>query len=160
MLAGGVLVALAVPALQLKIVTTGVDDLPQDLAVIKTYNRVKEVFPTEGVTATVVVKADNVRSGDGRGRHRRAAPPACETPIDVLPGTEVNYSKDGTVAEDRRPDARQRQRRRSPRTRSNEIRNDDHPGDDRAGRRARPSTSAATRPRRRTSGTSSTAGCR
>ena len=37
-IAGGALVALAVPALNMKIVVSSVDDLPQDLAVIKTYN--------------------------------------------------------------------------------------------------------------------------
>jgi len=35
-------------------VTRAADELPQDLPVIVTYNKVKEVFPTEGVTATVV----------------------------------------------------------------------------------------------------------
>ena len=30
---------------------------------IVTYNKVKDVFPTEGVTATVVVEADDARSG-------------------------------------------------------------------------------------------------
>ena len=34
---------------------------------IQTYNKVKEVFPTEGVTATVVVEADDVRSGPAAG---------------------------------------------------------------------------------------------
>ena len=57
----------------MKIVTSGVDDLPQDLAVIKTYNQVKARFPTEGVTATVVVEADDVRTRCRRRRHRRAA---------------------------------------------------------------------------------------
>ena len=48
----------------MKTVISGVDDLPQDLAVIQTYNQVKEVFPSEGVTTIVVVEADDVRSGD------------------------------------------------------------------------------------------------
>ena len=42
----------------------------------------------------------------------------------MLTGSELNYSKDGTVAEVVDPDPRQRQRRRSPRTRSTTIRND------------------------------------
>ena len=46
--AGGFLVALAVPALQMHVVTSSVDDLPQDLAVIKTYDRVRDAFPEEG----------------------------------------------------------------------------------------------------------------
>ncbi len=46
LLAGGLLVALAIPALNMKTVISGVEDLPQDLAVIQTYNQVKEVFPS------------------------------------------------------------------------------------------------------------------
>src|SRR3954465_6278370 len=57
LVAGGLLLALAVPALNMKIVTSGIDELPQDVPVIQTYNKVKQVFPAEGVTATVVVEA-------------------------------------------------------------------------------------------------------
>ena len=96
-LAGGLLVALAIPALQMKSVTSDIDQLPQDLPVIQTYNKVKQVFPTEGVTATVVVEADNVRSGAAA-----AGISELQTQIDgsdaFLPGTEVIYSDDGTVA--------------------------------------------------------------
>ena len=98
LLAGGLLVALAIPALQMKIVTSGVDEFPQDEPVIQTYNKVKEVFPTEGVTATVVVEADDVRSGP-------AAAGIAELRSEVngsdafRPGTEVIYSEDGTVAQ-------------------------------------------------------------
>jgi uncharacterized membrane protein YdfJ with MMPL/SSD domain len=60
-LAGGFLIALAVPALNMKIVQTSPDDLPQDLQLIKTYNQVRDAFPTEGVTADVVVEAPDVR---------------------------------------------------------------------------------------------------
>jgi RND superfamily putative drug exporter len=97
-IAGGALVALAIPALSMKIANTGPDDLPQDLALIQTYNRVKDAFPEEGVTADVVVEANNVRSGQAAAGiaqlQRRAA-----ASDEVLPGTEVTYSKDGTVAE-------------------------------------------------------------
>jgi uncharacterized membrane protein YdfJ with MMPL/SSD domain len=95
-LAGGALILLSIPALQLKTVVTGVDDLPQDLSVIKTYNRIKGVFPTEGVTATVVVKADDVRSGDAAAGidYLRRQLQASIYP----PGTDITYSGDGTVA--------------------------------------------------------------
>ena len=82
--------ALAIPALQMKIVTSGVDELPQDEPVIQTYNKVKKVFPSEGVTATVVVEADDVRSG-------AAAAGIADLRAEVkgsnafLPGTEVIY---------------------------------------------------------------------
>jgi uncharacterized membrane protein YdfJ with MMPL/SSD domain len=98
LLAGGLLIALAIPALQMKIVTSGVEQLPQDVPIIVTYNKVKAVFPTKGVTATVVVEADDVRSGAVA-----AGITALRTKVDdsnaFLPGTEVIYSKDGTVAQ-------------------------------------------------------------
>jgi len=96
-LAGGLLVALAIPALQMKAVTSGVDDLPQDIPVIATYNKVKAVFPAEGVTAIVVVEADRVRSGPvaaGIAALRRRV----ERSDAFRPGTKVDYSRDGTVA--------------------------------------------------------------
>jgi len=97
-LAGGLLVALAIPALQLRVVTSGIDQLPQDLPIIKTYDKVRAVFPTQGVTATVVVEADNVRSGAAAAGI--AALRARVDQSDALrPGTEVTYSADGTVAQ-------------------------------------------------------------
>jgi RND superfamily putative drug exporter len=95
--AGGAMVVLAIPALNMKIVVTSVDDLPQDLGVIKTYNKLRAAFPAEGVTADVVVKADDVRSGEpaaGISLLQRRA----ENSENFLKGTEVTYSDDGTVA--------------------------------------------------------------
>ena len=96
-LAGSFLVALSIPALQLKSVTSGIDELPQDLAVIQTYDKVRAEFPIEGVTATVVVEAEDTRSG-------AAADGITAMTDDVkasdafLPGIETTYSDDGTVA--------------------------------------------------------------
>ncbi len=96
-LAGGLLVALAIPALGMRTVNSGVDDLPQDLPVIVTYNKVKAVFPKEGVTTTVVVEADDVRSGAvANGIARLQA--QVRGSDSFLPGTAVLYSDDGTVA--------------------------------------------------------------
>ena len=47
----------------MKSVTSAVDQLPDDLPMIVTYNKVKKVFPQEGVTATVVMKVDDVKAG-------------------------------------------------------------------------------------------------
>src|SRR3954453_8133375 len=96
-LAGGLLIALAIPALQLRVVTSGVDELPQDLAIIKTYHTVKNVFPNQGVTATVAVQGDHVRSGA-----TAAGIAALRSQVDAsklfLPGTQVTYNPAGTVA--------------------------------------------------------------
>jgi RND superfamily putative drug exporter len=98
LLAGGLLVALAIPALQMKSVTSGIDELPQDLPIIATYNQVKGEFPSEGVTATVVVEADDVRDGA-----TAAAIASLRDEVDgsnaFRSGTETIYSDDGTVAQ-------------------------------------------------------------
>jgi uncharacterized membrane protein YdfJ with MMPL/SSD domain len=96
-LAGGLLVALAIPALQMRIVTSGIDQLPQDLPIIKTYDKVRAVFPTEGVTATVVVQADNVRSGATAAGIAALRTQVADSNA-FKPGAEVTYSADNTVA--------------------------------------------------------------
>ncbi|HEY2602490.1 MAG TPA: MMPL family transporter [Thermoleophilaceae bacterium] len=95
--AGGLLVALAVPALRMNIVTDSVDDLPQNLSVIKTYNRLKVAFPKEGVTVDVAVQAANVRSPRVAAAIAQLDRQAHRTK-DVLRGSDVTVSKDGTVA--------------------------------------------------------------
>jgi uncharacterized membrane protein YdfJ with MMPL/SSD domain len=59
-LATGLLLALAVPALQLHTANPSIDTYPQDL--LKTYNRMKAAFPGTQVAANVVVKAPNVEA--------------------------------------------------------------------------------------------------
>jgi uncharacterized membrane protein YdfJ with MMPL/SSD domain len=98
LLAGGLLVALAIPALQMKSVTSGIDQLPQDVPVIQTYNKVKHAFPAEGITATVVVEADDVRSGATAAGIADLRTEVKGSDV-FLPGTEVIYSEDGTVAQ-------------------------------------------------------------
>ena len=81
----------------MNIVTGSVDDLPQNLAVVKTYDRLKAAFPKEGVTVDVAVQADNVRSPRvaaaiaqlNRQAHAEQGRAA---------GTDVTVSTDGTVA--------------------------------------------------------------
>jgi uncharacterized membrane protein YdfJ with MMPL/SSD domain len=97
-LTGGLLIALAIPALGMKSVTSGIEELPQDVPVIETYNKVRAIFPSEGVTATVVVEADDV--GSGATAAAIAALRARTEGSDLfLPGTTVTESRDGTVAE-------------------------------------------------------------
>src|SRR5207253_868715 len=94
---GGLLIALAIPALNMKIVQTGPDDLPQDLTLIKTYNNVRETFPTEGVTIDVAVEANDVRdvqTGAGIDLLQRRA----EGTEGVIGKTAVTYSDDNKVA--------------------------------------------------------------
>jgi uncharacterized membrane protein YdfJ with MMPL/SSD domain len=58
--AGGLLLALAVPALQLRMATPGPDTFPKSLDVVKTYDRMQQAFPGTALPAYVVVKARDV----------------------------------------------------------------------------------------------------
>ncbi len=97
-IAGGGLVLLAIPALSMKIVVSSTDDLPQDLPVIQTYNVVRDAFPAEGVTADVVVEGDDVREGTQVSVGIDLLVRKAESSDKVLPGTEITYNDDGTVA--------------------------------------------------------------
>ena len=59
----GVLVALALPALGMHTVVSGAEDLPRDIPVVQTYDRVTAAFPGEAAGARVVVEAEDTSSG-------------------------------------------------------------------------------------------------
>jgi uncharacterized membrane protein YdfJ with MMPL/SSD domain len=96
-LAGGLLVALAVPALQLRMATPGPDTFPKKLAVVKTYDRMQEAFPGTALPANVVVRAPDVnapavRNAIGDLQRRALASGRIEKPI------TIDTNGDGTVA--------------------------------------------------------------
>ena len=96
-IAGGFLIVLSIPAFNMNIAVTTTDDLPQDLAVVKTFDRVRDSFPAEAVTVDVAVKADDVRAGAAAVAITDLRAQA-EGSLNMLPGSEVEYSKDGSVA--------------------------------------------------------------
>jgi uncharacterized membrane protein YdfJ with MMPL/SSD domain len=59
---GGILVALAIPALSLNTINPGLAGVPHDLPVMKTYDRIQAAFPGGPLPAQVVVQADDVTS--------------------------------------------------------------------------------------------------
>ena len=97
LVAGGVMVALALPALQLHIATPGPDTFPKSLTVVKTYNRMQQAFPGTALPANVVVQAPNVKApavqaAIGRLEQRALASGRMYDPITVA------VNKDATVA--------------------------------------------------------------
>ena len=96
--AGGALLALAIHGLSLNTVVTGPSDFPQDLAVVKTYNSIQKAFPSESTQLGVVVEADDVRSKEVTAGIDRLVQRADRNDA-LLPGAEVRYSADDTVAE-------------------------------------------------------------
>ena len=60
--AAAVLVVLALPALRLHTANSGVQGLPRDLPVMKTYDRINGAFPGGPIPAVVAVRAPDVRA--------------------------------------------------------------------------------------------------
>jgi uncharacterized membrane protein YdfJ with MMPL/SSD domain len=60
--AGGLLVALAIPAVQLRMVIPSPDTYPQSLPAVQTYDRMQAAFPGTALPANVVVKAPDVNA--------------------------------------------------------------------------------------------------
>ena len=96
--AAGLLIALAIPAFSIHTATPGTDSLPQNLSVVKTYNKVQKVFPGGPIPAVVAVSAADVTSPRvGRAiadlRKQAAANPLFRQPV------TTNVNADRTVEE-------------------------------------------------------------
>jgi uncharacterized membrane protein YdfJ with MMPL/SSD domain len=97
-LAGGVLIVLAIPAFSIHTALPGTETLPQDLGVVRTYNKVQKVFPGQPIPAMVAVNAGDVTSPEVSGaiadlRRQAAANPLFKRPI------TTDISPDRTVAQ-------------------------------------------------------------
>ena len=94
--AGGLLVVLAIPTLNITLAVPGVDSLPRNLSTVQTYDKIQEAYPGEAIPADIVVEADDVRSpevegGDRRARRRGRRPSRAATPRSL----EVDKVSDG-----------------------------------------------------------------
>jgi uncharacterized membrane protein YdfJ with MMPL/SSD domain len=96
-LSGGLLVALAIPAAQLRLQSGGPDSYPQSLPVIQTYNHMQEAFPGEALPADVVVKAPDVKAPEVQAAIQEFRERAVATGRAYEPIT-VDVNQDGTVA--------------------------------------------------------------
>ncbi len=96
-LAGGLMLLLAAPALQLHIATPGPDTFPKALTVVKTYDRLQQEFPGTALPATVVVQAPNVDAPSVRTAIRRFEQRAVASGRAFEP-IEVDVNADATVA--------------------------------------------------------------
>ena len=96
-LAGGALLALAAPALQLHMATPGPDTFPKSLELVQAYNRMQRALPGTALPANVVVKAPNVnapavRAAIDKLEQRALASGRMQEPI------TVDVNTDATVA--------------------------------------------------------------
>jgi RND superfamily putative drug exporter len=91
------LLVLAMPVLNLKLAVPGIETLPQDLAVIKTYDRIQAAFPGNQIPAEVVVERGDATDvaltiGVHNLRERVEASELVEPPV------TVRFSSDHGVA--------------------------------------------------------------
>jgi RND superfamily putative drug exporter len=95
--ATGLLLALAAPALQQRIATPGPDTFPQSIPVVQAYDRMQKAFPGNALPAFVVVKAADVTAPDVREAIDRFGQRAAASGRTLAPlGVDVN--EEGTVA--------------------------------------------------------------
>ncbi len=66
LVAGGLLLALTIPAFSMHTVNPGVSGLPRSLDVMQTYDKMQAAFPGGQIPADVVVKADDVTSPEAK----------------------------------------------------------------------------------------------
>ncbi|HVY96554.1 MAG TPA: MMPL family transporter [Solirubrobacterales bacterium] len=98
-LALGALVVLAIPAFGLRTSNTGVDGLPKDLPIVRTYDRVEAAFPGGEEPAQVVVKAADVTAPPVAGAIRELRREALADSGSFGSPISQRVSADRTVAE-------------------------------------------------------------
>ena len=96
-LAGGLLVALTIPAFSMHTMNPGIAGLPRDIEVMQAYDKIQAAFPGGSVPAVTVVKAADVTAPEVQGAIRDLQREALATGQLMEPSSvEVNPAK--TVA--------------------------------------------------------------
>ena len=96
--AGGLLVVLAIPAFSLHLAVPGPSALPQNLAVVKTYNKIQATFPGDAIPAVVVIRSGDVTSPQMARAIRALRERAAANPMFKQPST-LKINPAHTVAE-------------------------------------------------------------
>jgi uncharacterized membrane protein YdfJ with MMPL/SSD domain len=97
LISGGLLVALAIPALGLHTANAGTAAIPQNTPIMQTYNRITDAFPGAENGAQVVVKADDVTKPEVAGAIAKLEQKATATGT-AIDDVTVDVSDDKTVA--------------------------------------------------------------
>ncbi|HEV3000253.1 MAG TPA: MMPL family transporter [Solirubrobacteraceae bacterium] len=95
--ATAVLLALAFPALGLKTANSGIEDLPRDIPIMQTYDRLQAAFPGGQIPAVVAIRASDVTAPAVRGAIAELRDAAVAS-RQFSPPTSVTVSDDRTVA--------------------------------------------------------------
>jgi uncharacterized membrane protein YdfJ with MMPL/SSD domain len=96
-LAGGLLVALTIPAFSMHTMNPGIAGLPRNIEVMQTYDKIQAAFPGGPVPAVTVVKADDVTTPAVRGAIADLRREAIATG-ELMEPSNVEISPDKTVA--------------------------------------------------------------
>jgi uncharacterized membrane protein YdfJ with MMPL/SSD domain len=97
LVAGSVLVALAVPVLHIHTADSGVDGLPRSLEIMQTYDRMQAAFPGETFSADIVVEGRKLDAAEIREAVQETRQVARESDQFQEPVT-VDVSRDGQLA--------------------------------------------------------------
>jgi uncharacterized membrane protein YdfJ with MMPL/SSD domain len=97
LLAGGLLIAAALPALDMHTKLPSFTDMPRELPIVQTYKAVIAAFPGAPTPADVVVQAPDVRSARVAGQIQRMERRAVATGQMYAP-MQMTVSRDNTVA--------------------------------------------------------------
>jgi len=97
-LAGGLLVFLAIPAFSLHTANQSVESLPQNLGSIKTYNKIQAAFPGGPIPAVVAVSAKSiatpqVKRGIAELRNEATASPLFKQPITIDVNSDRTFAQ-------------------------------------------------------------------
>ena len=93
--AGAVLVALAIPVFHIHTADSGVDGLPRSLAIMQTYDRMQAAFPGETFSADVVLQGEEPRRRAGARRRRRSCARSRASRISSRSRSRSTCSPDG-----------------------------------------------------------------
>jgi uncharacterized membrane protein YdfJ with MMPL/SSD domain len=96
-LAGGLLVALSIPALGMQFKNPGVDGYSRSLPIMQTYDRIQAAFPGGAVPAVVAIKARDVTTPQVQSAMKRLHDEALATGQLTEPSA-IDVSPDKTVA--------------------------------------------------------------
>ncbi|WP_329424280.1 MMPL family transporter [Streptosporangium sp. NBC_01495] len=92
------MLALALPALNLKLTAAGLDTMPRQIVAMQTYDRLTEAFPSEGAAHVVAVRAEAAQAGQVGAALRGIVQDLQGSPLFVpVPEANVRASTDGRV---------------------------------------------------------------
>jgi uncharacterized membrane protein YdfJ with MMPL/SSD domain len=99
LISGGLLVALAIPALGMHTASPGLESFPQNLKAVQTFNHIEDAFPNDGNESVVVIKGRDVTTAAVRAGIAQVGTEAAKHPELFDGAVSTDVSRDRTVAQ-------------------------------------------------------------